>query len=627
MGIPGLDQFMKARSVARNAVTIAGETEKCLVIDGNGLCYFLYKTIDWKYGGQYPEFRGAIIHFFRALLESNIAPVVVFDGIDYEHGKEEEKLRRRRSTIQDIHRELSGIRDQRPTHKSNAKRLVYVLPALALQVLSQTLQEAPEIEVHFADGEADPVVASLANRYNCPVLGEDSDYYIFDLKVGYIPISSLNLTSYPFKGTMYRRHDFCSIFAISPDLCLAVPAVIGNDFLPSLMQGQWSVEVKKGFNPKGALLSDYARRVEQVVHFLSTVKSLYGLLGYLKDLQSGEEMVKQLMLRYQEAAQMYATDSSIPEKVLSVPSTALKFSGGAELPEWMMNGYREGVITRVLLEICHMGEYLLEVLPDNPDDKSSQLCSRSIRQAAYGILAYKLKEGRVKELIRCGCNIKSEDIEPVREVSGIGKLPATDEIECLPKDKKLQVICSVLKCDEHHLDSVRDCWQLVVAATHYWMSEVQPAEKVLKALVFCFVMCKLSQEEVQQMDLPEQELTTSWRERLHTYACWQCCYKDAMLLNNLLNNPLPHQSPALLFDGRLVMYYSKHKKLDSIIDHQLKQSEKHKKLYRKLIKRFPREIVAPDPAAEKKNKKMKGVPEKSKGNPFALLQDAEDIHV
>ena len=66
-----------------------------VVIDGNRTCHCMYEEIDWKSGGQYPEFRGEIIDFFTTLLENKISPAVVFDGNDYNHEKEEEKLRRR----------------------------------------------------------------------------------------------------------------------------------------------------------------------------------------------------------------------------------------------------------------------------------------------------------------------------------------------------------------------------------------------------------------------------------------------------------------------------------------------------------------------------------------------------
>ena len=47
------------------------------------------------------------------------------------------------------------------------------------------------LKVYSADGEADSMGVVIANNLNCPLLGEDSDYYISSLTHGYIPYSKL----------------------------------------------------------------------------------------------------------------------------------------------------------------------------------------------------------------------------------------------------------------------------------------------------------------------------------------------------------------------------------------------------------------------------------------------------
>lgn len=40
--------------------------------------------------------------------------------------------------------------------------------------------------------EADEHIARRANQLNCPVISDDSDFFVYDLKGGLIPLSSLN---------------------------------------------------------------------------------------------------------------------------------------------------------------------------------------------------------------------------------------------------------------------------------------------------------------------------------------------------------------------------------------------------------------------------------------------------
>lgn len=46
--------------------------------------------------------------------------------------------------------------------------------------------EALGIEYHVAAGDSEKEIAALANHHRCPVLGTDSDYFMFNLEYGFI---------------------------------------------------------------------------------------------------------------------------------------------------------------------------------------------------------------------------------------------------------------------------------------------------------------------------------------------------------------------------------------------------------------------------------------------------------
>ena len=68
--------------------------------------------------------------------------------------------------------------------------------------------------------EADSEIASLAAAWDCAVLSNDSDFFIFDIKGGYIPLSFLCWNSSRFTAKIYYRSKLASRFRIRPELMI-----------------------------------------------------------------------------------------------------------------------------------------------------------------------------------------------------------------------------------------------------------------------------------------------------------------------------------------------------------------------------------------------------------------------
>ena len=62
---------------------------------------------------------------------------------------------------------------------------------ICYQVLLESLRALNGVDICVADGEADPVIASLGFQKNCPVVSDDSDLLLFDLTAGVILMSEL----------------------------------------------------------------------------------------------------------------------------------------------------------------------------------------------------------------------------------------------------------------------------------------------------------------------------------------------------------------------------------------------------------------------------------------------------
>ncbi|CAF3389424.1 unnamed protein product, partial [Rotaria sp. Silwood2] len=78
------------------------------------------------------------------------------------------------------------------------------LPSLFRREFIDILREL-DIGVNVARGEADPMIVRLAQDRNAYVVAADSDYHLYDLPQGYVPLKFLNLRA--LKGPLYQMND------------------------------------------------------------------------------------------------------------------------------------------------------------------------------------------------------------------------------------------------------------------------------------------------------------------------------------------------------------------------------------------------------------------------------------
>ena len=97
MGVDGLTTYVKNNRSLRQQIELSGRK---LVIDGENLCYYLYKEngFDCRCGGQYEEFYSEVIAFFDALESQRVKSFVVLDGA---YDKSDKKLETKKKRAED----------------------------------------------------------------------------------------------------------------------------------------------------------------------------------------------------------------------------------------------------------------------------------------------------------------------------------------------------------------------------------------------------------------------------------------------------------------------------------------------------------------------------------------------
>ena len=599
MGIKGLTNFVDVTFQKWKGV----EIKDCpIVIDGSSLPYHLQSDFDWKFGGQYSAISDAIENFFETLFARGINPIhVVFDGASPLEKKN--ALVVRRQAFQDTVRKSLARNDA--TYSDPDER--NIRSPLTTETLRKVmLKYKDRIKIYPADEDLAQVAVSLARHYGCYLVGQSSDFFVYRLPKGYIPLAKLQWSrpGYAVRGKVFRRDVFMKSLDLDQEFMYVIPAIAGNDTLPNLLQEcpplkdaiREDKDSKKGIR----LLIDFLQR---------KCSNMDKLLDFFENDVEDEDdkepgyIMQQFLKNLTEAEKKYNGVPPFNEDNFR-KAIAHQSIHGQEVPLWIVHQYKDFMFSSNLLEVFVHGNNFMRVIPDDCSKYTSMRFSRSVRKEIYRIMFGKDKGVTVTEVIRQAHSLLGNAVtladspQPTktgsaksksRLLSTLAKSDDTrqkvihnltdfkiDGIFYEPKETRHQAICKILQCNGETL-TIDEEWHLTVSSLVFWVknAKIQQEDIRLKALVLCFVECFHKS--------PASEYSPVFSlEALHLYAQWQCVYHDAILLNQVLALPLPYLSPADLFDGKRVTYYSQ--KSDKEFDAILRQTrDETKKLYTRIL--------------------------------------------
>uniref|UniRef100_A0A3B4ZR03 Protein asteroid homolog 1-like n=1 Tax=Stegastes partitus TaxID=144197 RepID=A0A3B4ZR03_9TELE len=595
MGVQGLTTYVEGNKYFFQDVKFR---DSRLVIDGCSLYYRLYfnSGLEQQHGGDYSEFACLLTQFFSALATCNIQPYVVLDGGIDPSDKKFSTLRQR---LQSKIKEAGNL-----SHGRNGS----VLPILTRNVFIQVLLEQG-VPLAQCSAEADWEIACLAHQWNCPVLTNDSDFYIFDLPGGYLPLRFFHWTNLNGKAShryisarCYTTNSLCRLFGGMNHELLPLCAVLtGNDYgVPKeaetlLALVDFSAVGGGGGRRKGGAPMS---RVEGILLWLSTFSSVAMALDEVSKLMGEDSGRGKRGQKGGLSSQLWAGMQEYHIKGRS--SLARWFSGVkavpggqtsrlAQLPECLSLAAMQGLLHPSVVDAFVMQRVLLSPQVENSKLASSHCSSRAIRQALYGILLQRpqdnITQGRgggaqvvkglsstpiyVEEYDRVDLNLKKIQIEahPPRNhlhLDGLGQAPVA---------VRLNVLFEVLGVKDSALAPVPLHLQLAVAVTGFWLREAvpTPSQLQLQALVLSMVygeLCAVSLILLKMHPITRQlrkVLEGLNRQRVrpgerqgvnlgaaHSFSQWQACLWSALCLNQLLLLPLPEPNLSWLFSGTLV---------------------------------------------------------------------------
>ncbi|XP_052676530.1 protein asteroid homolog 1-like isoform X1 [Crassostrea angulata] len=599
MGIKGLTTFMKSNPQLMKEIRLH-DTE--VVIDGNSLYHFIFYSnqLDFLHGGDYDQYAYKIIKFFNLLHCYNIQPYIVFDGGNDPNDMKFQTSHKRMKQRLEMAMQLAK------GHKGDCK----VMPILAFDTFRAVLKE---IMIPFAvcDFEADIEIAKLANKLNCPVLSDDSDFYIFPLTAGFIPFESVSFTEQETRmendslenflsARRYHVNNFVHFFpSLGRKVLHLIAALLGNDYVDTQIFKPFysSIWRYEGYTPFSIPITD--KRTLKVILWLRGLKTYEDGISAItsRALTSQHlETIQSALKRTKTAFTFNASDSTLfPhfKQNSSAIEKSIRGQNGSMIPEWYVCYHRQGILPPSSLDIITLRRKFLIPQVEDPNSASSYRCSAKLREYMYGILLSEDIEDKgltadmisdVEEYDRKGHTLLSETVYALRTLTGYGELPYLSVIPNLSSSEKENILRRIIDMPSFSIDYMTKDLELVLGIVLFWIKRAKPHVTIfhLHSILVCLIMlklkwvlfhhgttgCKKNLIEVTVLDMTGESLKEVFFKLnqysakihhttehpvdssvIHGFAQFQTCLMGTMHLNSLLMCPFPNPCIHHLFSG------------------------------------------------------------------------------
>ena len=498
-----------------------------VVIDGSNLYHFLYYhyNIATQYGGDYDQYARKCRHFFTMFRRCNIEPYIVLDG-----GYDPDD------------RKLPAVLERMESRRLRAGKICIkghgcVLPVLCYATFRQVLVELGIGHVS-STFEADREIAVLSKRWKCPALSNDSDFFIYGMDGGYVPLDYINMTLCVYNnltgeasilGTShtpgenefvympvkyYNYRTFVQRFRKKESkFILPMFATLnGNDYIdPSVF---WSffaqIHVPKNPSKKACNLKAQTHMLA-VLYWLDTMDTEEEALKHVfehipkEKVESVRELVTKVFndYRYIDKFSSVEMDIFLENKTLKpglveVVPELLDFNE-KPLPQWFVENLRSCNTAGTLLQNISVNRRaILNCQIENLREVSTYACSRNIRSVIYGTVIgdedtdVSLRPSRkncIEEYDRHQKNTKKFYVLPLRSLqydSRSIKVPSVHNMpEMSVEDRKLVLLASLGLTPKIISECTDNAFLVLIGVFSCWIKNADPkiTENHLNAMI------------------------------------------------------------------------------------------------------------------------------------------------
>ena len=237
MGVRGLQTFFEHHCHGAcykvNIIELSQEFKKkhgidpVIVVDGMSCIRYWYGELEWLPGGQWLEYLHRLRTFVEAFKKNHIHLVFFFDGCTADD-KRTSWVNRRLHHM----KEVEAIYEMINTQHQTIDPKLFQLPASMGLLTRFVLKYELKCEVHTALRDCDMEIAMYARDKNCfAILGQDSDYIIFDTIHNYFSVTHLNLND--LHTVIYDRRVLVKHLSLEVSQLPLLSCLLGNDYVPN----------------------------------------------------------------------------------------------------------------------------------------------------------------------------------------------------------------------------------------------------------------------------------------------------------------------------------------------------------------------------------------------------------
>ncbi|TRY56933.1 hypothetical protein DNTS_020349 [Danionella cerebrum] len=551
MGVKGLKTFIESSS--GNNLRFWGFRDNCLIIDGCNLYYNLYFNglLDQTHGGDYASFEKVLWEFFEILAACDIRPFVVLDGgADHTDKKFDTLMQRKQKKIKEAHNLSVG-------KKGN------ILPILIKNMFRQVLSKLKVPLIQCLE-EADWEIAALADQWNCPVLSEDSDFFIFNLRAGFLPLSHfrwkhVTVNQKTKKKYIPSRHftarKFCQSYKMNVRILPIFACILGNDYVNLS-------DIRQNFSEPGTEMVQFDR----ILNWLSTFPEPGAAVSALIKQTRGSKKEKEELLN--GISEYELKPGYLAEYFHSKDISKIAIPVHLQtLPRWILKLLLDGKMSSMIIDVVIHHRTTMTDQVEDVDLQCSSEIARPIRQVLYGLVLLTTGDQRitmkefagtskcyVEEYSRTGLRVTCDRVEAI-QTQAMERL-CLETLDKEPKRVRLQVLLDTLGVSSEDVEVIPHDLRLQMLVTRYWLThaEPRPCQTHLWALLLGMVygMSSSSKKQTEMLKCPPHRRGAPLDlEAAHVYSQWQSCMKWSLCLNRLLlyHGPLVHHTLAELKSG------------------------------------------------------------------------------
>ena len=643
-----------------------------VVIDGNNLYHFCYSYFNFhhQHGGDYDAFAEKIRYYFSAFKACNIEPFIVFDGAyDEDNRKLQTTVKRAKDRLYNACLISAG------------KRAV-ICPILTFETFVHVLDEL-KINHVTCDFEADSEIAALAQEWNCPVMSNDSDFFIYDVRGGFILFDYLSLVVKTLKdeeesyryldAQVYYVDNLLSYFPEMDRTCMTLFATLmGNDYVNA--EDFATFFAHHSFPRPSSKRLRTSKRHERMISLLTWLETAGSLEDAIRSLLCHikkenrpriEKVVRTSVSAYldlKNSLSLYFNSDKSTESMESKLQTKAKKS----LPNWLVKEVRcSHVPITALNTFVHRRNVLLAQI-ELMTEESAYNSALPLRQIFYGILLSldSSHSETIEEYTRLNKQLKKNSIETAVVLEDGSNIQRLLDIPQMTECSREQLLKKCLGGSAFSASCLDDSYSLAIHVIPYWIRHSVPKVNLLYlyALIVSFIKVSVLDKKHGSC-VPNRDGSKTLKETcdakirskardnleklcqkesshvfdvkcIHAYSQYQACLKAAIYLNSLLLQPIPQAHPGKLLNGTcfycISKELSKRKCPKLYIDELLVRESKLAMFFNRVLAAVL-EILPEDAlvyAEEgKKNNKRKAKGTKGKRPTEKTVSDSSDEHV